>query len=122
MLAFSRKQVFQLRVLDLNDVIRNLLKMLQRIIGEHIEIKMALAEDLAPVKADAGQLEQVLMNLSVNARDAMPEGGRLMLETRTSSWTMILLRLHVGSSPGPHTLLIVSTRDGDRRSDTGAHL
>jgi len=58
MLAFSRKQVFQLRVLDLNDVIRNLLKMLQRIIGEHIEIKMALAEDLAPVKADAGQLEQ----------------------------------------------------------------
>jgi len=68
MLAFSRKQVFQLRVVNLNDIVRNLLKMLQRIIGEHIEIKMMLAEDLVRVRADAGQLEQVLMNLSVNAR------------------------------------------------------
>ena len=108
MLAFSRKQVFQLRVLNLNDIIRNLLKMLQRIIGEHIEIKMALAEDLVPVKADAGQLEQVLMNLSVNARDAMPEGGRLMLETQNVELDDDFVRLHVGSSPGPHTLLIVS--------------
>ncbi len=108
MLAFSRKQVFQLRVLNLNDIIRNLLKMLQRIIGEHIEIKMALAEDLAPVKADAGQLEQVLMNLSVNARDAMPEGGRLTLETQNVELDDDFVRLHVGSSPGPHTLLIVS--------------
>jgi two-component system cell cycle sensor histidine kinase/response regulator CckA len=108
MLAFSRKQVFQLRVLNLNDIVRNLLKMLQRIIGEHIEIKMALAEDLVPVRADAGQLEQVLMNLSVNARDAMPEGGRLTLETQNVELDEDFVRLHVGSSPGPHTLLIVS--------------
>src|SRR6266853_2579039 len=108
LLAFSRKQVFQLRVVNLNDIIRNLLKMLQRIIGEHIEIKMALAEDLVPVKADAGQLEQVLMNLSVNARDAMPQGGRLTLETRNVELDEDFVRLHVGSAPGPHTLLTVS--------------
>ena len=108
MLAFSRKQVFQLRVVNLNDIIRNLLKMLQRIIGEHIEIKMALAEDLAPVKADAGQLEQVLMNLSVNARDAMREGGKLTLETRNVELDEDFLRLHLGSSSGPHTMLTVS--------------
>ena len=108
MLAFSRKQVFQLRVLNLNDIIRNLLKMLQRIIGEHIQIKMTLAEDLAPVKADAGQLGQVLMNLSVNARDAMPQGGRLTLETQNVELDDDFVRLHLGSAPGPHTLLTVS--------------
>jgi two-component system, cell cycle sensor histidine kinase and response regulator CckA len=108
MLAFSRKQVFQLRVLNLNDIIRNLLKMLQRIIGEHIEIKMTLAEDLARVRADAGQLEQVLMNLSVNARDAMPQGGRLTLETRNVELDEDFVRAHIGSAAGPHTLLAVS--------------
>src|SRR5438552_11636743 len=108
MLAFSRKQVFQLRVVNVNDIIRELLKMLQRIIGEHIEIKMALAEDLAPVKADAGQLEQVLMNLSVNARDGMREGGKLTLETRNVELDEDFVQLHVGSTSGPHTLLTVS--------------
>src|SRR6266481_3184181 len=108
MLAFSRRQVFQLRVLNVNDIIGNLLKMLQRIIGEHIEIRTMLAEDLASVKSDPGQLEQVLMNLSVNARDAMPEGGRLTLETQNVELDEDFVRLHVGSAPGPHTLLMVS--------------
>src|SRR5947209_16196416 len=108
MLAFSRKQVFQLRVVNVNDIIRNLLKMLQRIIGEHIEIKMTLAEDLVRVRADAGQLEQVLMNLSVNARDAMPQGGRLALETRNVELDEDFVRAHIGSGAGPHTLLAVS--------------
>jgi len=112
MLAFSRRQVFQLRVLNVNDIIGNLLKMLQRIIGEHIEIKTALAEDLALVKSDAGQLEQVLMNLCVNARDAMPEGGRLTLETQNVELEEDFVRLHVGSARGPHVLLTVT--------DTGA--
>ena len=112
LLAFSRKQVFQLRVVNLNDIIRNLLKMLQRIIGEHIEIKMKLAEDLASVRADAGQLEQVLMNLSVNARDAMAQGGRLTLETQNVELDEDFVRLQVGSTTGPHILLTVS--------DTGA--
>jgi len=108
MLAFSRQQVFQLRVLSLNDIIRNLLKMLQRIIGEHIEIDTALADDLSSVKADAGQLEQVLMNLSVNARDAMPKGGRLTLKTRNVALDEDFVREHMGSSPGPQVLLSVS--------------
>jgi PAS domain S-box-containing protein len=108
MLAFSRRQVFQLRVLNLNDIIGNLLKMLQRIIGEHIQIKTALAEDLAAVKSDPAQLEQVLMNLCVNARDAMPEGGRLTLETQNVELDENFVRAHVGSAPGPHVLLTVT--------------
>jgi len=108
MLAFSRQQVFQLRVLNLNDIIRNLLNMLQRIIGEHIEIHTDLAGDLRPVKADPGQLEQILMNLSVNARDAMLQGGRLTLETRNVVLDENFVREHVGSSPGPQVLLTVS--------------
>ena len=108
MLAFSRQQVLQLRVLNLNAIIQNLLKMLQRIIGEHIEIKTALARDLKPVKADPGQLEQVLMNLSVNARDAMPKGGRLTLETQNVVLDEDFVSQHVGSAPGPHVLLSVS--------------
>src|SRR6266446_6387279 len=79
-----------------------------RIIGEHIEIKMTLAEDLVRVRADAGQLEQVLMNLSVNARDAMPQGGRLALETRNVELDEDFVRAHIGSGAGPHTLLAVS--------------
>jgi PAS domain S-box-containing protein len=108
MLAFSRRQVFQLRVLNVNDIIGNLLKMLQRIIGEHIEIKTVLAENLAAVKSDAGQLEQVLMNLCVNARDAMPDGGRLTLETQNVELDEDFVRVHVGSATGPHVLLTVS--------------
>src|SRR6266852_3056338 len=108
LLAFSRKQVFQLRVVNLNDIIRNLLSMLQRIIGEHIDIQIALAEDLGSVRADAGQLEQVLMNLSVNARDAMPQGGKLTLETQNVELDEDFVRLHVGSTAGPHALLTVS--------------
>lgn len=108
MLAFSRRQVFQLRVLNLNDIVGNLLKMLQRIIGEHIQIRTALAEDLAAVKSDPAQLEQVLMNLCVNARDAMPEGGQLTLETQNVELNETFVRAHVGSTPGPHVLLTVT--------------
>jgi len=108
MLAFSRRQIFQLRLVNLNEIIRDLVKMLQRIIGEHIEIKTDLAGDLKAVKADAGQLEQVLMNLCVNARDAMPKGGRLTLTTQNVVLDENFVTHHVGSSPGPHVLLTVS--------------
>ena len=108
LLAFSRQQVFQLRVVNLNDIISNLLTMLHRIIGEHIEIQTVLAADLAAVKADAGQLEQVLMNLSVNARDAMTKGGRLTLETQNVELDENFVRRHVGSAVGPHVMLTVS--------------
>jgi PAS domain S-box-containing protein len=108
MLAFSRRQVFQMRVISLNDVIGDLLKMLQRIIGEHIEVKTKLAENLALVKADTGQLEQVLMNLCVNSRDAMPNGGKLILETQNVQLDEAFVRAHAGSSTGPHVMLSVS--------------
>jgi PAS domain S-box-containing protein len=85
LLAFSRRQVLQPAVVDLNDVLANVDKMLRRLIGEHIDLVVHLASDLRCVKADAGQLEQVIMNLAVNARDAMHQGGRLTLETRNVS-------------------------------------
>jgi len=122
MLAFSRQQVFQVRVLNLNDIIRNLLKMLQRIIGEHIEVTTALAEDLKPVKADPGQLEQILMNLSVNARDAMPKGGKLILETSNIVLDEDFVRLHVGASVGPQVLLTVSDTGTGMDSATQARI
>ena len=81
LLAFSRKQVLQPRVLDLNKSVSDVQKMLARIIGEDIELVASLHPSLMPVKADPGQIEQVLMNLAINARDAMPQGGRITMET-----------------------------------------
>jgi len=81
LLAFSRKQVLQPKVLDLNEAVADVQKMLSRVIGEDIELVASLHPSLASVKADPGQVEQVLMNLAVNARDAMPHGGRLLMET-----------------------------------------
>ena len=81
LLAFSRKQVLQPKILDLNKVIANLEKMLRRLIGEDVFLKVSLSTDLRPVQADPGQLEQVLLNLAINARDAMPKGGKLELKT-----------------------------------------
>jgi len=82
LLAFSRKQVMRLRVLDLNSIVAGMKSMLQRLIGEDISLKTELDPELAKVKADGGQIEQVLMNLAVNARDAMPDGGTLLIATR----------------------------------------
>ena len=81
LLRFSRKEVPAPRVLDLNRVVRGAVAMLERVIGENVELRTRLLDGLAPVRADAGQLEQVIVNLAVNAKDAMPEGGRLLLET-----------------------------------------
>ena len=81
LLAFSRKQVLQTRVLDVNDVVRGLEKMLQRLSGEDVKVELALVAALGAVRADPGQLEQVIVNLAVNSRDAMPGGGQLTIET-----------------------------------------
>jgi signal transduction histidine kinase len=84
LLTFSRKQVWQPRVLDVNGVVSGMEGMLRRLIGEDITLVTALAGDLGKIKADPGQIEQVIMNLAVNARDAMPAGGKLLIETKTA--------------------------------------
>lgn len=81
LLAFSRKQVFQTKVTDINEIVRGTDKLIRRLLGEDIEMITLLAEHLRPIKVDTGQIEQVLMNLAVNARDAMPGGGKLIIET-----------------------------------------
>ncbi len=83
LLAFSRRQVLDLRVLDINEVIRGMSQMLDRLLGEDLEVSMQLAPDIALVRADVGQIEQVLMNLCTNARDAMPDGGEVIVSTET---------------------------------------
>ena len=108
LLAFSRQQVLQPRVLDLNAVISGLAPMLQRLIGEDIEFAVVVAPDLGRVKADPSQIEQVIVNLAVNARDAMPQGGRLTIETANADLDEGSARQHVGVHPGRYVLLAVS--------------
>jgi PAS domain S-box-containing protein len=108
LLAFSRKQVLQPKVIDLNLLIENLDKMLRRLIGEDILVVTATADALGSVKADPGQIEQVIMNLVVNARDAMPNGGKLTLETANVDLDADYAREHEGVRPGPYVMLAVS--------------
>jgi CheY-like chemotaxis protein len=108
LLAFSRRQILEMRVLDLNTVLRNLNKMLHRVIGEDIELVTRLADDLGRVKVDPGQIEQVIMNLTVNARDAMIEGGKLTIETANVELDGAYARRHVAVAPGRYVMLAVS--------------
>jgi PAS domain S-box-containing protein len=108
LLAFSRRQALQPQVVDLNDLVRNLEKMLRRLIGEDIELRLALTADLGRVFVDPGQIEQVIMNLVVNARDAMPDGGRLLIETDIVELGEIDVAVHPGTAPGKYVLLRVT--------------
>jgi two-component system cell cycle sensor histidine kinase/response regulator CckA len=108
LLAFSRQQVLTLAVLDLNDVVRSGEPMLRRLLGETIELAVRPARDVTSIRADAGQLEQVVMNLAINARDAMPDGGKLTIETRHVMLDEAYARQHLGVAPGPHVMLAVS--------------
>ncbi len=108
LLAFSRKQVLSPKILDLNALIRELDKMLRRLIGADINLAHSLAEDLGAIRADPAQVEQVIMNLSINARDAMPRGGHLTLETRNVDFDDSYAQHHFQIRPGPYVLLAVS--------------
>jgi PAS domain S-box-containing protein len=108
LLAFSRKQALQPIVLDLNELVGNLSGMLGRLLGEDISLDLFLAEDAARVLADPGQIEQVIMNLAVNARDAMPQGGRLLIETANADLDRAYCRTHPGVAPGKYVMLAVS--------------
>jgi PAS domain S-box-containing protein len=107
LLAFSRRQVLQPRVLDLNSVVRDTEKLLRRLIGEDVELVARLAPDLGRVKVDPGQVTQVLMNLAVNARDAMPGGGTLTIETANVEVDSEYARSHVPAQPGSYVQLQV---------------
>jgi CheY-like chemotaxis protein len=107
LLAFSRKQVLQPTAVELNALVTGIRQMLGRLIGEHVELVTILAPDLGVVRADSGQLEQVLMNLVVNARDAMPTGGRVAIETANVELDESFMR-EVVVRPGSYVMLAVS--------------
>jgi two-component system cell cycle sensor histidine kinase/response regulator CckA len=108
LLAFSHQQVLQPRVIDPNEIFAKLEKMLRRVIGEDVELRSLAAPSLRCILADPGQLEQVLMNLTVNARDAMPQGGKLTVETKNVTLDEAFAALNPGIRPGAHVLLTVS--------------
>ena len=108
LLAFSRRQVMEMKVLDLNVIIQNLEKMLCRILGEDIEMVTHLAGDLGRTKVDPGQIEQVMMNLVINARDAMPSVGKITIETTNVDLNEKYIHTHIGVTPGRYVMLAVS--------------
>jgi len=108
LLAFSRRQMLDPRVLDLNDVVVSIDRMLLRVVGEDIELSVVAAPRLQRVRVDPGQMEQVIMNLVVNARDAMPRGGTLTLETGNVELDETFAREHIGVTPGPHVMLAIT--------------
>ena len=122
LLAFSRKQVLQPKVLDLNDAVADMEKMLRRLIGEDIDLVTCPDPALGRVKADPGAIEQIILNLAVNARDAMPEGGKLTIETANVELDESYARLHVTAKPGPYVMLAVSDNGMGMSPETQAHI
>ncbi len=108
LLAFSRKQVLQPKIIDLNQIVANIERMLHRVIGEDIQLSTKLSPDLGQVKADPGQIEQIIMNLAVNARDAMPRVGKLTIETANVELDESYAHTHVSVKTGPHVMLAFS--------------
>src|SRR5712692_8270519 len=122
LLAFSRMQVLQPKVIDLNGVVAEMGKMLPRVIGEDIELSMRTDPQLAHVKADPTQIEQVILNLAVNARDAMPKGGKLVIETSNAELDEAYARRHPPLIAGRYTLLAVSDTGMGMDAETQAHI
>ena len=108
LLAFSRKQVISPKSVRVNKIIENVEKLLRRLIGEDVEMKVTLADDDLTVLADSGQLEQVLVNLATNARDAMPEGGCLTIRTETGVLDHEFIKMHGYGKPGSYALISVA--------------
>jgi signal transduction histidine kinase len=122
LLAFSRRQIIAPRVLVLNGIVQGAEKLLRRLIGEDVELRTVLDPALGHVKADPGQVEQVIVNLAVNARDAMPNGGKLTIETANVELDEAYGKLHASVIPGPHVLLAVSDTGCGMDAAVIAHL
>ncbi|MFN2217627.1 MAG: PAS domain S-box protein, partial [Anaerolineae bacterium] len=122
LLSFSRREVVEPKALRLNQIVEDLSRMLKRIIGEDIDLVTSLADDLWPIRADAGQIEQVLMNLVVNARDAMPGGGILTVETGNVVLDEEYAEFHVDAQPGEHVVLAVCDTGQGMDQEIMAHL
>ncbi len=110
------------RIVDLNDVATENLKMLTRMIGEDIDLVMVPGPNLWPVRADAGQIEQVIMNLAVNARDAMPSGGKLTIETSNVTLDEDYARFHAPLRPGDYVMLAISDTGAGMDTETQSHI
>jgi two-component system cell cycle sensor histidine kinase/response regulator CckA len=122
LLAFSRRQVLQPKIIDLNAIVIGLDKLLGRLMGEHIEMMTRCGTNVGNVKADPAQIEQVIMNLVVNARDAMPKGGRLTVETSNVQLDSTYARDHVTVKPGPYVMLAVSDTGIGMSPETQSHI
>jgi two-component system cell cycle sensor histidine kinase/response regulator CckA len=122
LLIFSRGQVLKLRLVDLNVIVSDVSKLLRRLIGEDIELVIDLAQDSYLVKADPGQIEQVIMNLVVNARDAMPFGGKLTISTRNAELDKAFVRENIGLQPGSFAVLSVSDTGCGMDEEVKSHL
>ena len=108
LLAFSRKQLLELKVVDVNTIVSDMERLLRPLIGEHIQLSTRLSAGLGRTRADAGQLEQVIMNLMVNAKDAMPDGGKIIIQTANVTLDDSYRREHTFIQPGPYVMLSVS--------------
>jgi two-component system cell cycle sensor histidine kinase/response regulator CckA len=122
LLAFSRQQILTPAVLDLNALVTGMEKMLPRLIGEDIVVVTRLGDNIGRVKADNGQLEQVVMNLAVNARDAMPQGGELRIETSNAEFDEAYVRHHPGAKLGSYVMLAVADSGTGMSAETLVHI
>ncbi|HYA64310.1 MAG TPA: PAS domain S-box protein [Candidatus Sulfotelmatobacter sp.] len=122
LLAFSRLQVLQPQVINLNSIVEEMGKLLPRLIGEDIELIIRTDDDLGAIRADASQMEQVIMNLVVNARDAMPNGGKLVIETANANIDLAYTSSHPLMKPGPYVQLVVTDSGTGMDAETQAHI
>ena len=122
LLAFSRKQMLAPRIVNLNDVATENIKMLTRMIGEDVDLVMVPSPNLWPVRADAGQIEQVIMNLAINARDAMPSGGKLTIETSNVTLDEDYARFHAPLRPGDYVMVAISDTGVGMDMETQSHI
>jgi len=122
LLAFSRQQVLEPIILNLNTLVSDMEKMLPRLIGEDIQLNLLLDSAIGQVKADPGQIEQVVMNLAVNSRDAMPDGGKLTIQTANAELDAAFAREHAGSIPGQYVMLAVTDTGTGMDPETQAQI